>query len=100
MKNSPFLFMLVFSFWGSLQAQVKIGGAAEIPHSSAVLELDGGNNRGLLLPRMRKMDIDAIQNPAEGLTIYATDQQAVYLRRSGNWVKMSGVADAFSLPYS
>lgn len=87
--------MLVFTFWGSLQAQVKIGGVAEIPHSSAVLELDGGNNRGLLLPRMRKMDIDAIQNPAEGLAIYATDEQAVYLRKSLVWEKQI----PFSLPY-
>jgi hypothetical protein len=88
-------------FFSNLMAQVKIGGAPGVPPvSSAVLELDGGNNRGLLLPRMRKMDIDAIQNPAEGLTIYATDLQAIFLRRSGNWVKMNGSGDAFSLPYS
>ena len=93
---SAFLFLL----FTNVNAQVKIGGTPVAPVPSAVLELDGGNNRGLLLPRMRKMDIDAIVNPAEGLTIYATDQQAVYLRRSGNWVKMNGDADAFSLPYT
>ena len=94
------LISFFFALWfTSAIAQVKIGGTPVAPVPSAVLELDGGNNRGLLLPRMRKLDIDAIVNPAEGLTIYATDQQAVYLRRSGSWVKMNGNSDAFSLPY-
>ncbi len=87
-------FLIIFV--SSLYAQVKIGGAAEIPHASAVLELDGGSNRGLLLPRMRKQEIDAIVNPAEGLMIYATDEQAVYLRKSLVWEKQV----LFSLPYS
>ena len=44
---------------------------------------------------MRKVEIDAILNPAEGLTIYATDEQAVYLRKSLVWEKQA----PFSLPY-
>ncbi|TAD86178.1 MAG: hypothetical protein EAY75_09225 [Bacteroidetes bacterium] len=90
------LFSLLFT---NVNAQVKIGGTPEAPVPSAVLELDGGTTRGLLLPRMRKMSIDAIQNPAEGLTIYATDEQALYLRRSSNWIKMNGDANAISIPY-
>jgi hypothetical protein len=82
-------------FFSNLFAQVKIGGTPEAPVPSAVLELDGGNNRGLLLPRMRKAQIDAIQNPAEGLTIYATDEQAVYLRKSLVWEKQ----EPLTLPY-
>jgi hypothetical protein len=89
--TSTFLFLL----FTNLTAQVKIGGTPVAPDASAVLELDGGNNRGLLLPRMRKMDIDAIVNPAEGLTIYATDEQAVYLRKSLVWEKQA----PFSLPF-
>jgi len=96
MKKYALLLVLFAGFCVSLPAQVKIGGAAAIPHPSAVLELDGGNNRGLLLPRMRKMDIDAIVDPAEGLTIYATDEQAVYLRKSGAWEKQA----PFSLPFT
>jgi hypothetical protein len=98
MKPSLTLILLSFFFLG-VDAQVKIGGTPVAPVPSAVLELDGGTTRGLLLPRMRKMDIDAIANPDEGLTIYATDLQAVFLRRSGNWVQMNGASDAFSLPY-
>lgn len=89
-----------FLFCQALVAQVKIGGAPVDPHPSAVLELEGGNSRGLLLPRMRKIDMLAIPNPAEGLTVYLTDEQATYLRRSTDWVKVSGAADAFSLPYA
>lgn len=89
--TSVFLLFLI----PNANAQVKIGGTPVAPDASAVLELDGGNNRGLLLPRMRKMDIDAIQNPAEGLTIYATDEQAVYLRKSLVWEKQT----PFTLPY-
>jgi len=100
MKKFVLLLVLFTSFGISLQAQVKIGGEAAAPHPSAVLELDGGSTRGLLLPRMRKLDMLAIVNPAEGLTLYLTDEQATYLRRSGNWVKLSGSDDAFTLPYT
>ncbi|MES2777320.1 MAG: hypothetical protein V4722_24290 [Bacteroidota bacterium] len=87
-------------FIGNIHAQVKIGGTPEAPHPSAVLEVDGGNTKGLLLPRMRKQDILAMVDPAEGLTVYATDEQATYLRRVSNWVKLSASGDAFSLPYT
>ena len=100
MKKFVLLLGLFTVFGISLQAQVKIGGAAAIPHPSAVLELDGGSTRGLLLPRMRKLDMLAIVNPAEGLTLYVTDEQATYLRRLNNWVKISGSDDAFTLPYT
>jgi hypothetical protein len=82
-------------------AQVKIGGNAGVPpDATAVLDLEGGATRGLLLPRMRKIDMLSIVNPAEGLTLYVTDEQATYLRRQGNWVKLSAAADAFTLPYT
>jgi len=95
-----FVLCLLTLLCQALSAQVKIGVAPADPHSSAILELDGVDNRGLLLPRMRKMSMQAIVNPAEGLTVYVTDEQATYLRRSGNWVKLSGATDAFSLPYA
>jgi hypothetical protein len=95
MKNYASLIILFSVLGNALHAQVKIGGAGETPHPSAVLELEGGSTRGLLLPRMRKMDMLAIANPAEGLTIYATDEQAVYLRRNLIWEKQGQL----TLPY-
>ncbi len=82
------------------EAQVRIGGSPITPHESAVLELDGGSTRGLLLPRMRKPEMLAIPDPAEGLVVYVTDEKAIYLRRQLEWVKISGSSDFFSLPYS
>jgi len=53
-------FIVMFSLSASISAQVKIGGTPIAPDPSAVLELDGGNSLGLLLPRMRKLDMLAI----------------------------------------
>jgi hypothetical protein len=91
-----FLLCLIFS---NMQAQVKIGTPGN-PHASSVLELDGGTNKGLLLPRMTKANMLAIVAPAEGLSVYVTDEQALYLRRAGDWVKLNGAGDAFTLPYA
>lgn len=93
-------FIVMFLLSATISAQVKIGGTPIAPDPSAVLELDGGNSLGLLLPRMRKLDMLAIVNPAEGLILYVTDEQITYLRRLGNWVKLSGSGDAFTLPYT
>lgn len=94
--NIIFLFCLI-SF-SMLQAQVKIGGAATNPHASAILELDGGTTRGLLMPRMTTANMNAIASPAEGLTIYNTTEKAVYVRTNSEWVK-SGSGTGFSLPF-
>ncbi|MES2775797.1 MAG: hypothetical protein V4722_16605 [Bacteroidota bacterium] len=99
MKHLLFIGFL-FSGVAAINAQVKIGGNPVAPHSSAVLELDGGSTRGLLLPRMRKQDMLDIASPAEGLTLYVTDEQATYLRRQGSWIKLSGSSDNFELPYT
>jgi hypothetical protein len=80
-------------------AQVKIGGVPANPHASAILELDGGTTRGLLLPRMQISDLNNIVNPAEGLVVFCTSDKTIYLRSDGDWKKISpGVG--FELPYS
>jgi len=89
---SAFLILLL----ANVNAQVKIGGTPVAPVPSAVLELDGGTNKGLLLPRMTLQNITDIQNAAEGLMIYATDQKAVYLRKNLVWEKQGG----FALPFA
>ena len=99
MKKYSFLLVLFLGFCALLQAQVKIGGDPVAPAASAILELDGGTNKGLLLPRMTKQNMNDIQNPSNGLTVFVTDEQAVYLRRTDGWVKQATTIDAFSLPY-
>jgi hypothetical protein len=92
---SAFLILL----FANVNAQVKIGGTPVAPVPSAVLELDGGNNKGLLLPRMTKQNMNDIQNPVAGLSVFVTDEQAVYLRRNDGWVKQLTSIESFSLPY-
>jgi hypothetical protein len=95
MKKYSFLFILFTGFCISSKAQVKIGGTPGAPDISSVLELDGGTNKGLLLPRMTKQNMMDIQNPATGLAIFATDEQAIYVRLAGSWEKQA----PFTLPY-
>lgn len=42
------------------------------PHASSILELKS-NKKGVLLPRMTKVAMQAITNPATGLLLYCTD---------------------------
>ena len=93
-------FIIFFSFWANANAQIKIGGTPVAAHPSSVLELDGGTSKGLLLPRMTKPNMLAIQNPAEGLTVYTTDEKLVYIRQQDAWVNLLVKADQFKLPYA
>lgn len=99
MLKSIFIYVLLFIVT-SLEAQVHIGPTAQAPDPSAVLELESGFNKGLLLPRMRKIDMLAISNPAEGLTVYLTDEHVSYVFNGTEWVKVHIDGDAFELPYA
>lgn len=81
-------------------AQVKLGGTASAPAASAILELDGGTNRGLLMPRMNTQNMQSIPAPAEGLVVYTTDDHSLYLRNNGSWLKLNQQTGSFSLPYT
>jgi hypothetical protein len=64
-----------------INAQVKIGGTPGAAHPSAVLEVDGGTNKGLLLPRLTNAQMGAIASPQDGLMIYNTDKRTPYVYR-------------------
>ncbi|MES2777045.1 MAG: hypothetical protein V4722_22905 [Bacteroidota bacterium] len=76
-------------------AQVKIGGTPVAPHSSSILELDGGINKGFLLPRMTTTQIKAIPAAANGLVAYSSSDNSAYLRSNGEWNKLG-----FTLPFN
>lgn len=64
-----------------LFAQVKIGGQkASAPHPSAVLELSD-SAKGFLMPRVSKEQMAAIKSPANGLVIYNTTDDKIYVYR-------------------
>ncbi len=67
-----FLFCFCFT---QLHAQQGIG--VVNPHPSAALEL-GGTTKGMLIPRMTTLEMNAIITPAKGLLIYNTDLNCIH----------------------
>jgi hypothetical protein len=86
-----------------LQAQVKIGSAGT-PNDNAVLELDGGTSRGLLLPKLNAIEITALTTAPDGLIVYNKTDNFLYIRKSATWQKISDATNAtsggFTLPYN
>jgi hypothetical protein len=94
---------LMFICTITLQAQVKIGSAGN-PNANAVLELDGGTNKGLLLPRLTITQINALNSAPDGLVVFNTTDGFLYLRKAAAWQKISdatgGSGGGLILPYS
>jgi hypothetical protein len=64
-----FILLLLVSISNNMYAQLGIG--TTTIDASAILDLDS-TDKGLLFPRMTKIERDEIQNPATGLLIYNT----------------------------
>lgn len=83
-RSNLFLLLLVMAALCSTNAvfaQVKIGGQkASAPHPSAVLEL-ADSARGFLMPRVKQEQMLAIKDPANGLTVYNTTDDKIYVYR-------------------
>jgi hypothetical protein len=80
-----------FLVLGMAQAQIGIG--TTIPDASSILELKS-DNKGLLLPRLTKVQRDGISNPAKGLIIFNSDSGALEVFVGGSstttWVGITG----------
>ncbi|MFN8244511.1 MAG: hypothetical protein U0X40_10705 [Ferruginibacter sp.] len=83
-----FLFLIFLLTSGTVVfGQVKIGGEkGSAPHASAVLELSD-SARGFLMPRVTREQMAAIKAPANGLLVYNTsdDKLYVYRQSSKDW---------------
>ncbi|MEI6765892.1 MAG: hypothetical protein WCM76_09645 [Bacteroidota bacterium] len=69
------------------------------PDSSAMLDVTS-TSKGLLIPRMTQVQRLAISNPAEGLTVFQTDDGCFYYFRNGLWWRMCGVPDCTGFNFS
>ncbi len=69
-----------------LIAQVGINDHSGVPDNSAMLDVSSAS-KGFLPPRMTTAQRDAIQTPAEGLTIYNTDLKCIefYAGSANGW---------------
>lgn len=83
---------LLFAF--SAKAQVGIG--TSTPDASAQLEILS-TSKGLLIPRLSLVQRNDINNPANGLLIYQTnDSPGFYFYSNGQWQKLGTSNDAGS----
>ena len=77
MKFLSFTLMGVF-YSGILFAQVAINDDGSIPDNSAMLHIQSAT-KGLLIPSMTHNQIETILNPADGMHIYCTTDNKMYI---------------------
>jgi trimeric autotransporter adhesin len=70
-------------------AQNSVGIGTNSPAASAQLEVNA-NNKGLLVPRVTNVQMNAIASPANGLLVYNTDSAAFAYRAGAAWVFLKG----------
>lgn len=75
--------ILFFSFNTIAQA-VGINSDGSNPHNSAMLDVNSAT-KGFLMPRMTLSQIQAISNPANGLQVYCTTDEKVYIYVASEW---------------
>ncbi|OXA85308.1 fibrobacter succinogenes major paralogous domain-containing protein [Flavobacterium hercynium] len=85
MKNFTFCLLLLIGY--SVQAQVGIG--IPNPDASAVLEL-ASKQKGFLPPRLTTVERDAINQPAQGLTIFNTTKNCLEWYNISGWYNACG----------
>ena len=79
MKNfTIFLLTLIIISSLNTQAQVSINNDSSDPDASAMLDVKS-SSMGLLIPRMTNAQMAAISSPANGLLVYSTDDDKLYL---------------------
>lgn len=85
-KSKTKLFFLIVVLTLTARAQVGIGTTS--PNTSAMLEVSS-TNKGVLIPRMTVSQRLAINNPAQGLILYQTnDVIGFYFFNGTNWVRL------------
>ena len=79
MKNIKLLFILIALLQSyGISAQVSINTDGTTPDASAILDLKS-TEKGMLIPRMSQTEIVNISNPANGLMVFNTTNNRLYL---------------------
>ncbi|MEO7313377.1 MAG: hypothetical protein ABIX01_23545 [Chitinophagaceae bacterium] len=96
-----YLILAVLIIGSNIIAQVKIGSPGS-PDINAVLELDGGTNKGLLMPRLDSTQMVALSSAPNGLIIYNKTDGFMYLRKNSAWQKITDETNngGLKLPYA
>lgn len=90
---------LLFFLPQLLQGQSgNVGIGTSTPAASAILDVTS-TEKGVLIPRMNKIQRDAISSPTEGLLIYQSDNIPGFYYYSGtNWVSLTGFGPGGNTP--
>jgi hypothetical protein len=86
LKNSAFI--LLFAILATAAtAQVAINTSGLPANSSAILDVESAT-KGMLVPRMKTSDMNAIVSPTNGLLIYNTTENAFYNFNGTSWTRL------------
>jgi hypothetical protein len=85
------LFLCLFAASERIYAQVAIIEDGSPPDSSAIFQLES-DSMGFIFPRLSMEQIEAIENPAEGLVVYCTNNtiKAPVFWNGEKWVDIGG----------
>ncbi len=72
-------------------SQVSVNTTGEKADSSAILDVNS-STKGVLIPRMNSSQMADVSNPADGLMIYNTDDNAFYFYDENQWKKIGEAA--------
>ncbi len=100
MKKFLLLLAITLTTLGSLNAQVAINRDGSHADSSAMLDVKA-TDKGMLIPRLSGNDILAINKPANGLTVFNTDNDKfyVFIKKQNRWKEIAFGAGTIDLPF-
>ena len=78
----------VITLWSTTafgQTDLKIGNSPGASTTSAVFEA-ASTTKGILIPRMTTVQMNAVSSPANGLMIYNTTDGCLYVYRTSTWL--------------
>ncbi len=79
-------------------SQVAVNTDGSAADASAMLDVRS-DTAGILIPRMTAIQRDAINNPANGLLVYVTDDSTFYYCTNNTWFPLgSTTANTFRTP--
>lgn len=77
-----------------------VGIGINAPNSNAQLEISS-STKGLLMPRLTNLNMNLLQvNAPDGMMIYNTDQQGLFIKRNTQFVRLTDTSRPFVLPYN
>jgi FG-GAP repeat len=90
MKN--YLHLIAFLFFVKISmAQVAVNTTGSSADPSAILDISS-TTKGLLVPRMTTGQRTAIPTPSNGLLVFDTNTNSIWMHAAGNWTNLASAA--------